>query len=106
MINMNREIRRKLKLSKDEGNLVDLLSRWNNTKNDIVAGDKVKINFEQISKRPDYHKMNESYRMFVEDNKNKLFTAGEGLNEGTARNLIPLQEDSTWLFWCGDLVKV
>ena len=103
---MNRETRRKLKLSKDEGNLADLLSRWNNCKNDISAGDKVKINFEQISKRPDYPKMNEKYRMFVEGNKDTLFTAGVGLNEGTARNLIPLQEDGTWLFWCGDLVKI
>lgn len=103
---MNRETRRKLKLSKEEATLADLLSRWNGNENDIVPGDKVKINFEQISKRPDYPKMNEKYRMFVEGNKNTVFTAGDGLNQGTARNLIPLQEDGTWLFWCGDLVKI
>lgn len=103
---MNRETRRKLKLTKEEGSLTELLSRWNNCSMIVSAGDKVKINFDQISGRIDYLKLNENYRKFVEENKNTVFTAGNSLNAGTARNLVSFVEDDTWLFWCGDLLKV
>ena len=103
---MNRETRRRLKLSKEEGKVFDLLSRWENSPINISAGDKVKINYEQISQRPDYPKLSSNYREFIESNKDKTFTAGAGINQGKARNLLSFVEDDTWLFWTGDLIKV
>lgn len=103
---MNREARRRLKLTKEERNLLDILSRWEKSPINISYGDRVKINFEQISGRPDYQKLTSNYREFVEKNKDTVFTAGNGLNQGKARNLMSFVEDDTWLFWTGDLIKI
>lgn len=103
---MNRETRRRLKLTKEEASVYDILSRWEKSPINISSGDKVKINFEQISKRPDYPKMSANYREFIETNKDKVFTAGTGLSQGKARNLLSFVEDDTWLFWTGDLIKI
>jgi hypothetical protein len=103
---MNREQRRRLKLTKAQADAIDRIDRWQSSPNNLKEEDRVKLNFDQITGRTDYKTMNPKYCQFVEENKDNIFTVDDCSKEGMARNMIQLKEDSTWLFWCGDLIKV
>jgi len=103
---MNRADRRRLKLTKAQADAIERVDRWQSSPNSLKEGDKVTLNFKQITERNDYKTMNPLYCKFVEENKDNTFTVDECSKEGMARNMIQLKEDKTWLFWCGDLVKV
>lgn len=68
---------------------------------DIQEGDKVRLNLENIQARNSYDKMTDKYKSFVESNANMVFTAH--LERPT---LISFAEDSSWLFYSGDLIKL
>ena len=70
---------------------------------EFSEGDKVKLNLQAIQLRPNYSKMNEAYKKFVNDNEDTVFTAHF---ENESSKLISFKEEPRWLFWCGDLLKV
>ena len=68
-------------------------------------GDKVKINYQQITGRKDWKRKLSNYKQFVKDNKDKIFTI---VKDSKYNAFVTLQEDTTdpkWMFWVGDLIK-
>ena len=63
-------------------------------KQDIAEDEKVKLNIETIKAR-------QNYKEFVDTNADTIFTA-----HIERTTLISLKEEPTWLFWCGDLIKM
>lgn len=69
-------------------------------------GDKVTLNYKQITSRKDWKRKLPNYKNWVNENKDRVFTIskGEKYNE-----FVTFKEDTSeekWLFWVGDLVKV
>ena len=62
-------------------------------------GDRVMLNIPAILARKNYDRMADAYKAFVQDAKDKVFTA-----HVERPNLISLKEDPRWLFWSGDLL--
>lgn len=68
---------------------------------EIDEGGKVRLNTELIKARKNYQRMAESYKKFVEQNDDTVFTA-----HVERENMISMVEEPRWLFWSGDLIKV
>lgn len=110
---MNRKQKRKfMKIASNRGadkTVVDVYLRLkeNGVEDlNIKDGDKVRLNLRAIQSHPDYPKLSLSYRQFVEDNAETVFTA-EYESEKNIGKLVCLHEDSArWHFWPGDLIKV
>ena len=68
---------------------------------ELDEGEPVMLNVEAIKARDNYVNMSASYQKFVEENGDKVFTAHID-DDG----IVTFVEDSTWLFWSGDLIKV
>lgn len=68
---------------------------------DIVEGEKIKLNLKNITSRANYDNMSDKYKIFVNENENTIFTA-----HVEKPNLISFAEEPKWLFWSGDLIKV
>ena len=109
---MNREQKRAfVKKSKKRGVSADAAKAYaeiisngagkTSPKQDIVEGEKVKLNIETIKARQNYEKMSDKYKEFVDSNADTVFTA-----HVERPTLISLKEEPKWLFWCGDLIKV
>lgn len=62
---------------------------------------KFKLDVDKIMARKNYERMNESYKQFLADNVDTIFTAH--VDKG---HLISAKEEPKWLFWSGDLIKV
>lgn len=72
----------------------------------LKDGDKVTLNYNQITSRKDWKRKLSNYKSFVNENKNKIFTL-QMINE--YKNIVELKEDISkprWRFWIGDLIKV
>lgn len=99
---MNRKMRRSLKITKEQSDILDKLSSGEM----LECGSKVKLKYNQIIARKDWDKLSKNYKTFVEENKDVEFT----IEETDAKNLfkmVSLREDTTdpkWLFWVGDLI--
>ena len=75
--------------------------------NAFAEGDKVKLNIPLITGHPDYERLTERYRNFIENHKDDIFTVVFDKNRQVNPSLVCLKEDSDgWLFWTGDLIKV
>ena len=79
--------------------------------NQLKEGDKVKINYEKITKEPDYDSRLATYKTFIEDNKDKILTVE--FDDKKAINgshfLVQFVEDTSspkWLFYVDDLIAV
>lgn len=99
---MNRETRRKLKITKEQSDIFDRLSSGKL----INAGSKVKLKYDQITSRKDWATLNQKYKDFVEENKDKEFTVQIDEKIHNMFRLVSLEEDTTepkLLFWVGDL---
>lgn len=70
---------------------------------DFKDGDRVMMNVDAIKARPNYGKMNQRYRDFVENNAETVFTVEIEHENGS---LIRFKEEPTWLFWGGDLLSI
>lgn len=72
----------------------------------IHEGDKVVLNVRRITSRPDFDRMQESYKKFVNENEGVIFTAHcvRPHTDGFSV-LIEVNEDQKWLFVQDDLVK-
>lgn len=64
-------------------------------------GDKASINIEAVKARKNYSNLAPSYQKFVEESEGKTFTV-----HIERPNMISFVEESKWLFWSGDLIKV
>ena len=72
----------------------------NTAPQDIVDGDKVKLDIGKIKARTNYENMTQGYKDFVEESEGVVFTAH------VRNNLVVLEENKKWMFWSGDLIKV
>lgn len=68
---------------------------------EILDGDKVRLNVEAIMSRKNYDVMSDKYKEFVENANESVFTA-----HVEQEVLVSLVEEPKWLFWCGDLIRV
>ncbi len=70
-------------------------------------GDKVMLNLDSITRRPDYNKLLPAYKEFCEKNAGRIFTVEYGGRKNPS--IVCLAEDEStpkWLFWVGDLKAV
>ena len=108
---MNREQRRKMVkiatkngVSKEHAKAYAVISQGTGAHTDakpFEEDDKLMLDITAIKSRKNYAVMNPKYKEFVESSEGKIFTAHKEND-----NLISLKEDSRWLFWSGDLIKV
>lgn len=82
-------------------------------KTNIHIGDKVKLNYEKIIHVSDYPNMTKEYKLWVEQNKDKIFTVEQDSrfksNQFKFSAIVSLKEDNTnpkWLFSIIDLIKI
>lgn len=75
----------------------------------LKEGEKVKLNYDQITGRKSWHKYNPVYKAFVEANKDRIFTVEFDEVHETRPSLVCLAEDDKEvksLWWEGDLIRV
>lgn len=75
----------------------------------IPEGTRVKLNIKRIMEHPDYNKLTDDYRKFVESNQDTIFTVEYDKFRKNPSTLVCLKEDPTplkWLFWTGNLIQV
>ena len=109
---MNREQKRQLKkqlskVSKKTNEPKQRPTFVDRTDLSIPEGSKVKLNIERITKRKDYSRMRETYKDFVENHKDTVFTVEYDPKHTYEPVWVCLAEDTTpikWLFYIGDLL--
>ena len=112
---MNREQKRAFEKSmsskgktKDEiKRFIDMKERMNK-KGSLEEGQPVRLNLSKIKSHPDYTKMRDEYKKFVEDNAETDFTV-EYEPKYPNHSIVMLKEDTTvpkWLWWEDDLEKI
>ena len=116
----NREQRRKMEKRLKKGILdvdtaISMLERQVNTANapGLPEGARVRLNVDQITKRPDYPKLQDTYHQFVESNADTEFTVAYD-EKHTSGKLVLLrkaslaegEEQPAWLFYSGDLIDL
>lgn len=65
---------------------------------EIHTGDKVVLRVDALKAKKNYSMMNPAYRAFVENAESVVYTAVCERAE-----LIHMEEQPRWLFWCGDM---
>lgn len=65
---------------------------------EIHTGDKVVLRVDELKAKKNYSLMNPEYRTFVENSDGVIYTAVCERAE-----LIHMEEQPRWLFWCGDM---
>lgn len=65
---------------------------------EIHTGDKVVLRVDELKAKKNYSLMNPEYRTFVENSDGVIYTAVRERAE-----LIHMEEQPRWLFWCGDM---
>lgn len=109
---MNRDQRRRLKKkTSDPKNRAFLTAFVQGMGDDesgyIHDGDRVTLNVDQIVGRKDFKSKQSGYQAFIKENRGRVFTARQYRSDhpGGFQSLFELEEDRTWLFWYGDLIK-
>lgn len=109
---LNREQRRlrDKKMNKnipDMDRLVELFKALSaeSGKYDIRNGERVILNVENIVSRSDYAKKQDAYKDFIHANSGRIFTARVYRYHRGFPVLFEFEEDNTWLFWYGDLLR-
>jgi hypothetical protein len=106
---MNREQKRKLIKNKKE--LTAFVKSFEGVKdqNLIPEGTKVKLNYKQISSRPDYSTNLSRWHDFVELHKDDVFTVEYDSKRKKDPYLVCFKEDDSpikWLWLVTDLIRV
>jgi len=104
---LNRETRRKLKITKEQADVLERLRKNREDEHVFKDGEKVKLNYEQIVKRNDWEKLNQKYKKFVEESKDSILTIQIDEIVHNKYKLISFKEDTMepkFLFWVGDLL--
>lgn len=65
---------------------------------EIHTGDKVVLRVAELKAKKNYGIMNPEYRAFIEESEGVIYTAVRERAE-----LIHMEEQPRWLFWCGDM---
>lgn len=113
MNNLDREQRRKLKLSmKESVVLTDLINMATVKKTlddwkPIAEGTKVKLNMEKIKEDVNYPRLTDKYKTWIDDNQDKTFTVEYDPKHQKDPQLLCLKENVEpvkWLFFEGDLI--
>ena len=104
-----KKLNKKLKLGLSEEQIVNYIKFKEDQMNsaNLNEGDKVKLNYEEIVSRIDYAKKVETYRNFIETNKDTIFTVKYDEKYRNNPWLVCLEEDTTeprWLFTTSDLI--
>lgn len=89
--------------------MADLYWKMKNSKADnaLHEGDRVKLDIKAIQRHPDYNRLTESYRNFVESHVDDVFTVVYDRRYQDNPMVVCLKEDpDNRLFWIGNLVKV
>ncbi|MBQ6863252.1 MAG: hypothetical protein IJO14_03315 [Clostridia bacterium] len=68
---------------------------------DITEGCRVMLNIPKIKSKKSYAQMNPKYKEFIDLAGNMVFTAHIENSK-----IVSLKEDSRWLFWKSDLIKI
>jgi predicted site-specific integrase-resolvase len=71
----------------------------------LAEGTKVKLNYDEITSRPDYQRKQEKYRAFVENNKDKIFTVEYDERHREKPYLVCLEEDETPIKWLWHIIS-
>ena len=113
MLHINREQKRKytqkLKAKGYSKTDIDLFLRYKELSkaSDVLPeGINVKLDIDNIKSYPDYERLTEKYRNWVEENKDETFTVEYDENKKVNPVTVCLKEDESnpkWLFWVGDL---
>jgi len=112
-VKINREQRRKLNISaKDSIILTDFInmSKVKKALDDwkpIAEGTKVKLNIDKIKADVNYPRLTDTYKIWVNKNKDKTFTVEYDPKHPKDPQLLCLKENVEpvkWLFWEGDLI--
>lgn len=114
MINIDRKQRREFngkEFARDRiASLIHGLTKLDNIFNTddswIKEGEKVKLNVEKIKIHKDYKRLTEGYKDFISNNADTIFTVKFEEKYGEYPSLVTFQEDSTWLFHVGDLIRL
>ena len=72
-------------------------------------GEKVRLNYDGLTSVPDYDKRRQSYKDFIEENKDKILTVKYDEKYQNEPFLVCLEEDTTnpkWLFTTFDLIRI
>ena len=116
-IRMNREQKRSLKKSIKSGKvridkvrnaLLDVLTNGASTYG-IEQGDKVRLNYEKLISDPNYDKMNEEWKDWIEKHKNVILSVKFDEKHAVNKLFCGFDEDDSgknWLFFVGDLIKI
>lgn len=73
----------------------------------IKDGDKVILNCKKIRNRREFSKLQDKYKDFINQHEGDIYTAKiHSYSNTNYPVIIEFEEDSTWLFWSGDLIKV
>jgi len=78
------------------------------TSNDIQEGQKVKLDYDKIKSHPDYNRLEEKYKSYIENHKNKI-TSVVFDNKYKDHNIVALDNGkyvSEWRFYIGDLIVI
>lgn len=74
------------------------------TRNDrIKPGDKVKLDFQRITRNPNFGSLSDGFKSFVKKNRNRLFTVKFPPNHKNGV-IVTFEEDDKYWFWRGDLI--
>lgn len=111
---MNREQGRAAKkalarrgVSSELADIIIRMKRHGSAPQELNDGDRVRLNISAIRRHPDYERLSEKYRSFIEDHAAYIFTVKKDNGVGADGSVWMLAEDPNgWLFWSGDLVKV
>jgi hypothetical protein len=110
---MNRQQRRKFNLTSNESKVFEELVNMAKVKKalddwkPIVEGTKVKLNIERIKSHPDYPRLTDTYKTWIDENQNRIFTVEYDSKYKNNPQLLCLKENVEpvkWLFWEGDLI--
>ena len=110
---MNREQRRtyekKLRakgVSKSDAENIVALKQKLDSVEPLPEGQRVRLNIKSIMEHPDYERLTDRYKQFVQDNKDNVFTVEYDPQHLKNPTLVCLKEDPTpvkWIWWVGDL---
>ena len=111
---MNRAQRRTLKknskkIDKTINSMRDVQGQVNREGLSIPEGTRVQFNLEKMKAHPDWNRLEQRYRDFVEQNADTIFTVEYDKQYPKEPLWVCLAEDPNpikWLFYIGDLKKV
>lgn len=101
---MNREQKRAVKRKAEsrgvDGHMVDVfigLQKVKKSTETIMDGDKVRIDVSSIKNHPDYDRLSDLYKKFVESHQDDVFTAVLDSGVGKVRESFCTKRRSYWM---------